>query len=82
LWCAPRLAVPDEGVEDDHELAHGGDERELFGFAGGDQAAVEGAQRRVVSDRPGRRPRRESARPSRRARPVRSVVVVGPGIAA
>jgi hypothetical protein len=41
----------DEGVEDDHELAHGGGERELLGFAGGDQAQAEGAQRRVVPDR-------------------------------
>jgi hypothetical protein len=51
LWCAPWLGVPDEGVEDDHELAHGGGERELLGFAGGDQASVEGAQCRVVPDR-------------------------------
>ncbi len=38
LWCAPWLAIPEHGVEDDQELAHGGGERELLGFAGRDQA--------------------------------------------
>jgi hypothetical protein len=38
LWCAPWYAVPEHGVEDDQQLAHGSGERELLGFAGGDQA--------------------------------------------
>ena len=51
MWCAPWLAVPEDGVEDDQELAHGGGERELLGFAGGDQALVEGPEPGIVADR-------------------------------
>jgi hypothetical protein len=40
LWCAAWLAIPKHGVEDDQELAHGGGERELLGFARGKQAPV------------------------------------------
>jgi hypothetical protein len=40
LWCLPWLAIPEHGVEDDQELAHGGGERELLRFAGGEQAAL------------------------------------------
>jgi hypothetical protein len=36
-WCAPWRAVPEHGVEDDQQLAHGGSQRELLGFAGGEQ---------------------------------------------
>jgi hypothetical protein len=42
------MAVPDEGVEDDRKLAHGG-EREVLRFAGHHQALVEGAQRRIAA---------------------------------
>ena len=31
------MAVPEDGVEDDEKLAHGGGERELLGFAGDDR---------------------------------------------
>jgi hypothetical protein len=41
--------VPEDGVEGNQELTHGGGERELLGFAGCDQALVERAQRRVMA---------------------------------
>ena len=43
MWV-PRSAVAQHGVEDQQEFAHRGGERELPGFAGSDQAELEGAQ--------------------------------------
>jgi hypothetical protein len=45
----PGGAVAQHGVEDHQELAHGGSERELVGFAGGAQTLVESADHRVVA---------------------------------
>ncbi len=36
LWCTPWLAIREDGVEDDQELADGGGERGLLGLAGGE----------------------------------------------
>jgi hypothetical protein len=34
LCCAPRLAIPEHGVEDDQGLVHRGGEGQLLGLAG------------------------------------------------
>ncbi len=38
----PRLALTGDGVEDDQELVHAGDQGDLLGLACGQQASVEG----------------------------------------
>src|SRR6202040_4484847 len=48
----PFLAAGEHGVENDDQLAHAGDQGNLCLFALGDQATIEGVERRVV---PGRR---------------------------
>jgi hypothetical protein len=61
------MKIPEDGVEDDEELAHGAGERELLGFAGADQAPVAGPQRRVVADRD------QSSQVEHRAHPVEKI---------
>jgi hypothetical protein len=43
--------VADHGVQDREELAHGGDQGDLGGMAGGSQALVEGGQDGVAAHR-------------------------------
>src|SRR3984893_18961532 len=47
----PFLASRDHGVEDDDELSHAGDERDLRLLALGDQATIEGLEHGVVLGR-------------------------------
>ena len=49
VGCPPWGSVPEHGIEDDQELAHGGSQRELLGFPTGEQALIEGADHRVVA---------------------------------
>lgn len=51
LWCVfPGGVVLDQGVEDDEELSHGGDEGGHFGFSLVEESLVEGFERGVVLD--------------------------------
>src|SRR6478609_3975135 len=47
----PFLTARDHGVEDNDELAHAGDQGNLLLFAFGDEAAIEGVERRIVPGR-------------------------------
>jgi len=46
----PGFTGSDHGVEDGQELAHAGDDGDLFGFAGGDEAVVELLDDGIESD--------------------------------
>src|SRR5690606_39379963 len=48
--CFPWFAVPEHGVEDGDEFAHGSYQRDEFGFASGDQSVAKFLEFRVVSD--------------------------------
>ena len=54
-WRPPGGALFEHRVEDGEQFAHGGGERELLRFAGGQQALVEGLQDGVVTNRRDRR---------------------------
>src|SRR6478609_11137109 len=45
----PWFVVPDDGVENGEQLAHGGNYGRLLGLAGFDQSVSEGLQRRIVT---------------------------------
>ena len=47
----PRPLILDDLVGDDEQFSHARHDGDLLGFAVGDQALVEGPQRRVVPDR-------------------------------
>src|ERR1700733_14315044 len=46
----PWFFVPEDGVEDGHELAHAGDDGELGGLSGGAQAMIGVGQRQLAPD--------------------------------
>jgi len=46
----PGFTGSDHGVEDSQELAHAGDDGDLLGFAGGDEAVVELLDDGIESD--------------------------------
>src|SRR5690606_32251151 len=48
--CFPWFAVPEHGVEDGDEFAHGSYQRDEFGLAGSDQPIAKFLELRVVSD--------------------------------
>src|SRR5271166_3750213 len=47
----PGLAVAHHGVEDGEQFPRHGDQRDLLGFSGGEEAFVEGLERRIMPDR-------------------------------
>src|SRR5712672_1705366 len=57
----PWFVVPDDGVEDGQEFSSHRDQCDHFGFAGGTQALMEGAQRGVPTHRSHRRHEQHSA---------------------
>ena len=51
VGVSPAVAIPDHGVKAGYHFAHDRNERDLWPFASGDEAAVEGSQHRVEPDR-------------------------------
>jgi hypothetical protein len=47
----PRSLVAQEGIRQDDELSHDGDERDFWGLSGGDQLVVLRREVRVEADR-------------------------------
>jgi hypothetical protein len=47
----PAVAIPEHGVKAGYHFAHDRNERDLWPFASGDEAAVEGSQHWVEPDR-------------------------------